>query len=67
MAGLPATSSLLFFGYRMMIRAAGSVIMDAVERYFAGGSEITRTHIYAGMKNESLPAFTHDQETINLA
>jgi len=45
------------FGYSMMIRAAGGVIMDVVERYFAGGSEITRIHSYAGMKDESLPAF----------
>lgn len=36
------------FGYRMMIRAAGGVIMSAVERYFAGGSVIARTLIMQG-------------------
>ena len=55
------------FGYRMMIRAAGNFILDAVEPYFAGGSEITRTQFNAGMKDESLPAFAHDQEIINPA
>jgi hypothetical protein len=32
----------------MMVRVAGSVIMRAVERYFAGGSVITRTQIRQG-------------------
>jgi hypothetical protein len=48
MAGVTCNKLFTNFGYRMKIRAAGSVIMNAVERYFAGGSEITRTHIMQG-------------------